>query len=295
MIKPQLKTFLSVCETESFSAAAKQLFMTPGAVLQQINALEKDLGVRLFFRSQSGVTLTEAGRLLRTEAEELVRKSDSIRKELQAVATENHHVCIGTSLFEKCRLLYSLWVLFSQQEPNYEIQMVSIVMGQTIPPKTDLIESVNSGVAWMTDWNFLKVCDVAYGFAIPNDHPLAAEKQISLDNLKGKTVVSLDDGSTDYIQSMLTTLRGAGARVVFPANQSASAIWESSFKKNLLLVPLCWEDVLIDMTVVRCDWPYTVPYGFFFRKYPTPDAERFLEFIRQTYAGENSSEVVPIL
>ena len=61
MYRPQLKTFLTVCETGSFSKAAEQLFITPSAVLQQIRTLEAELDAALFVRSSKGVSLTSAG------------------------------------------------------------------------------------------------------------------------------------------------------------------------------------------------------------------------------------------
>ena len=115
MYKPQLRTFLAVCDAGSFTAAAQNLFITPGAVMQQINSLEKDLGVKLLIRSQSGVTVTAAGEYLREKALEIIRRSEDIRRELQALDASAYRICVGTSLFEKCRLLYDLWVLFSEE------------------------------------------------------------------------------------------------------------------------------------------------------------------------------------
>ena len=64
MLRPQLKTFLSVCDAGSFSRAAAALYMTPSAVLQQIRTLESELGAELFVRSSRGVALTPAGSCL---------------------------------------------------------------------------------------------------------------------------------------------------------------------------------------------------------------------------------------
>lgn len=40
MLRHQLKTFLTVCDTGSFTKAAAALYITPSAVLQQIQTLE---------------------------------------------------------------------------------------------------------------------------------------------------------------------------------------------------------------------------------------------------------------
>ena len=58
------KVFCIVAKVESFSKAAKQLFMTQPAVSQMIMQLEVELDTRLFNRTPKGVTLTNEGSLL---------------------------------------------------------------------------------------------------------------------------------------------------------------------------------------------------------------------------------------
>ena len=63
MYNPQLETFLRVADAGSFNKAAEEAFITPTAVIKQINSLEDSLGVKLFDRTHRGLTLTkEIGR-----------------------------------------------------------------------------------------------------------------------------------------------------------------------------------------------------------------------------------------
>ena len=59
-----LQTFLTVTATGSFTKAAEQSFLSAPAVMKQINKLEQELGVALFTRTSTGVTLTLAGQRL---------------------------------------------------------------------------------------------------------------------------------------------------------------------------------------------------------------------------------------
>ena len=295
MYKPQLRTFLAVCDAGSFTGAAGNLFITPSAVVQQINTLERDLGVKLFNRSQGGVSLTAAGEFLRENALDYIRRSEDIRRELMSIHMEEHRICIGTSLFEKCRLLYELWVLFSQKESGYEIQMVNIIMGQTIPAKTDLIESVNSGIVWMNDWDFLKICDVPFAFAVPMGHPLAAREVITLADLEGARVLSLNRGEGPVISPILNTLRESRVNIAYPETANPAILWESSFHNSIVLVPACWHDILMNMKVIPCRWDHTIPYGIFYRTNPRQDVETFLAFVRETYDRNNPGEIIPVL
>src|SRR5205809_191312 len=61
-----LVTFFTVAELRGFSAAARQLGVTPSAVSQAIRALEQRVGAALFFRTTRSVNLTEAGERLLT-------------------------------------------------------------------------------------------------------------------------------------------------------------------------------------------------------------------------------------
>ena len=54
MYNPQLETFLCVAEVGSFNKAAERLYISPPAVIKQINLLEENLGVQLFERTHRG-------------------------------------------------------------------------------------------------------------------------------------------------------------------------------------------------------------------------------------------------
>lgn len=65
----QYEYALAVAEEGSMTAAAERLRVTQPSLSQQIGALEKNLGVQLFVRTPSGVTVTVAGRAFLAEAE----------------------------------------------------------------------------------------------------------------------------------------------------------------------------------------------------------------------------------
>ena len=54
MYNPQLETFIRAADAGSFNKAAEESYITPTAVIKQINLLESSLGVKLFERSQIG-------------------------------------------------------------------------------------------------------------------------------------------------------------------------------------------------------------------------------------------------
>ena len=63
MYNPQLETFLRVADAGSFNKAAEESYITPTAVIKQINLLEESLGVKLFDRSHRGCNSQKLGAL----------------------------------------------------------------------------------------------------------------------------------------------------------------------------------------------------------------------------------------
>lgn len=61
MYNPQLETFLRVADAGSFNKAAEESYITPTAVIKQINLLEESLGVKLFDRSHRGCVSQRPG------------------------------------------------------------------------------------------------------------------------------------------------------------------------------------------------------------------------------------------
>ncbi len=74
----QLKCFLAVADTMSFSRAAETLYVTQPAISQQISDLEHQLGVELFQRGKKQTSLTNAGKMLYPEAHDLILRHDAI-------------------------------------------------------------------------------------------------------------------------------------------------------------------------------------------------------------------------
>jgi DNA-binding transcriptional LysR family regulator len=82
MLDPRrLLTFLQVAEHGSFSRAAETLSLTQSAVSQQVAALERGLGTRLFDRGQRGLRLTVPG-------EQLLEHARALADRLQLADTQ---------------------------------------------------------------------------------------------------------------------------------------------------------------------------------------------------------------
>ena len=84
----RLTVFHTVADNLNFRQAAEALYLTQPAVTLQIKALEEELGVPLFDRTENRVALTEAGRILLKHAKKVEVLTAATRQELARLVGE---------------------------------------------------------------------------------------------------------------------------------------------------------------------------------------------------------------
>lgn len=81
----QLRYFINVAETHSFSEASRICFLSQSAISQQIKQLEEELGTQLFLRNTHSVALTEAGEELLPLARQALKSFDSCHEHMNGI------------------------------------------------------------------------------------------------------------------------------------------------------------------------------------------------------------------
>ena len=125
MYNPQLDTFICVVEAGSFNKAAEKLYISPPAVIKQINLLEESLDLQLFVRTHRGLQLTEAGRSLYQDAKYIIQYcKDSVTRAKNAMQETKNVIRIGTSPMTPAQVLVDLWPKLQEYCPGIKFKLV---------------------------------------------------------------------------------------------------------------------------------------------------------------------------
>ncbi len=194
----QLEAFIWVAELQSFTRAARQLYMSQPAVSFQIKALEEDLQVALFQRGDKKVMLTEAGRLLYPEAKQMIRHYNRIKAGLDDLkGLKTGHLVVGASTIPGEYLLPLMIGGFKEKYPG--IQVVLKVAGSGQVSRWIREREVDLGITgatlegegiecqqWLRDQLIL---------IVHPSHPWANLDTVTLDDFKNESMILREQGS----------------------------------------------------------------------------------------------------
>lgn len=92
-----LKYFYEVAELKSISKVANNSHISQPALSHQLSKLEKELGAKLFERSNRGVELTSQGQILYNYAKEIISSHNNLLEEINALSNNNEEIRIINS------------------------------------------------------------------------------------------------------------------------------------------------------------------------------------------------------
>lgn len=181
----QLKYFLAVAETGSFTRGAKRVNVVQSAVSAAVAQLEHQLGVKLLERGYHRVSLTAQGEALLPHAREVLSAIDSAREAVAAVSGEvSGTVLLGTLSFTGPWDLADLLRKFQSRHPR-----VAVHLRQTIAGSATSLAEVRSGtldlalvsthVDTLAGFQLDEIHREPMIFVCSHDHPLAAAAAVS--------------------------------------------------------------------------------------------------------------------
>lgn len=182
-----LQNFLIVAQEENITKAAEILHTTQPTLSRQIKALEDELGQKLFIRHSFNIELTEAGVLLRKQAEDLLAMASKIYDGFHSMDDiTGGDIYFGLAESYQVDFLADFIKEFKVDYPNLRYHITS---GDT----EQVIEKLDKGIldfAAIVETPDLKKYNAVpfpeadkWTLIVPRDHPLAAKKYIVPEDL----------------------------------------------------------------------------------------------------------------
>lgn len=289
MYNPQLETFIRVADAGSFNKAAEESFITPTAVIKQINLLEDSLGVKLFDRTHRGLHLTKAGHSLYQDSKYIIQYCrDSITRAKNAMQEDSNIIRIGSSPITPAQLLMELWSRVQALHPNIKFQIVPFE--NTPENAREILANLGKNidiVGGIFDDTMLDVRACAglelirgpFHCAVSIHHRLATKDKLQLSDLYGENLLLMHRGWSRYVDQLRDDLWQNHPQInIVDFDFYGMDIFNRCENTNdvLLAIP-GWANVQPLLKVIPVEWNHCIPYGILHSPTPTPIVQQFLD------------------
>jgi len=208
----QIKIFVAIAETGSFSAAADTVALTQSTVSQHISSLEEEMGVPLFNRLSRGISLTTGGTLFLRHARRILRESDALSQAMCSFrGLERAELIVGASNIPANYLVPQLLSTMKQEHPGISLTMLT---GDT----TEVLTMLEGAVVELalvgsrsdnSEIIFSPLIKDPLVLVVGSTHPWAESGHVKIDALFHQPLVMRETGSGSG-QSLDLALRLAG-------------------------------------------------------------------------------------
>lgn len=302
MYNALLSTLITVADCGSFNKAAAKLYISPTAIMKQINSLELHLGLNLITRTSSGVRLTQAGNTIYESAKFMIDYSNKAIANAKAAETAaDTTFCVGTSLLNPAKPIMDLWYQVNQNFPDYKLHLVPfddshegilLEIGK-LGEKFDFLIGVCDSKSWLSLCRFLPLGRYRKMIAVSREHPLATKDRLKISDLYGQTMMMVkkgDSGVNDFLRNDLETYHPQIKIEDTPAFYDLSVFNRCAETGNILLTIQCWQDVHPGLVSIPVDWDYSIPYGLLYSNTAPADVLQFIEAVKNLHERKKQRE-----
>lgn len=192
------RVFWQVAKSESFSKAAKNLYMTQPAISQAIMQLENELDIRLFNRTPKGVSLTDEGKNLFdyvNSAIKIINAGEEKILEYKNLSVGELKIGVGDTISRYFLLPYL--EKFHNEYPNIKFKIIN---GTTF----ELCSILKAGEIDIAICNFpikdnslemIKILDIQDVFVCGEKYRKNIKKNIKFEDLSSHPLILLEKGS----------------------------------------------------------------------------------------------------
>ena len=293
MYNQMLDTFIAVADCGSLTKAAERLYISPTAVMKQMNTLENHLGLKLLERTPSGIHLTAAGAVIYQDAKFMIDYSKkSIANAKATLCTSDTTFCVGTSLLNPAKPFMDLWYRVNKDFPEYKLHLVPFeddhegILSEIsqLGKKFDFLIGVCDSKAWLNLCNMLPLGRYKKMIAVSREHHLAQKSCIEMEDLYGETLMMVkrgDSGVNDFLRNDLEKHHPKIHIEDTPHFYDLSVFNRCAETGNVLLTIECWQEVHPGLVSIPVNWDYSIPYGLLYSLDAPEDVLRFVHTVEK--------------
>lgn len=191
----QLRYFLAVADTKSFTRASEKVFIQPSPLSRAITDLESELGHTLLKRNKGCIQLTLEGKVFVEEAQRILKSVDDARLRIAAVNSERHaQIRIAftgglahpkfTNLLARCQ----------EEEPQTSIRFSQVTYDQMIKQleQEDIDVGFTVHVQHGDELQSKLIWKDQLAVAMPKGHPLVSHEKIRLHDVIDYALITSD-------------------------------------------------------------------------------------------------------
>lgn len=292
MYNPQLDTFLHVADAGSFNKAAEESYITPTAVIKQINLLEASLGVKLFERTHRGLILTKAGKSLYQDTKYVIQYCrDSVTRAKNAMQEDTKVIRIGSSPMTPAQLLMPLWPKIQTHCPGMKFQIIPFentpenareILGN-LGKNIDVVGGIfDETMLELRRCAGLELSREPFCCAVSIHHRLAEKDRLKPEDLYGENLMLMRRDWSHYVDRLRDDIWQNHSRIhiVDFDFYSMEAFNRCENSNDVLLAILGWASVHPLLKVIPVDWEHSIPFGLLHAPQPSGIVKQFLEAVK---------------
>lgn len=194
----QLQLLLTVIESGGYAPAGKLLNVSHSAIHRQIRILEQELDCRLLARAGRGVKATEPGRVLADLALQIHKQIAEAQRQVNDLnSLRGGHLRIGTSSSILVSFLPAVLQRFSKKFPGVHFHLITGVADELIE---DVLKGkLDLGILFnpadlsrpIPELEIQILYREEFDWAVGKGHPLAAQAQVTLEQLTAYPLITL--------------------------------------------------------------------------------------------------------
>lgn len=187
-----LEYFIVLAESKSINEAAQKLYIAQPGLTKALRSMEEEIGAQLFFRDNTGITLTNVGNQVLADAKRIVKASNHWKELASQNEIQKISIYVHTSFSDF--ILPEVFLDFCKQYPQIQIEYLNDVYPEKMISKSAKTPTLSMFVCSERD-AYEKYTQIQgnppkvllrgeYRCMVSTESPLAKYEQITMEDLK---------------------------------------------------------------------------------------------------------------